>query len=91
MEDVYNLFNSWNGEGNLWPERRYVYAQMCNIDTYLVEKSFQDILFKRHYCKTYNCPPFEGAYESHPDWWISAMMVIDRAESEAVKYRNKKK
>jgi len=97
LEDVYSLFDSWTSNPQTqeklfgsWDERRYEYANLCGISGYIIDSSFQDVLFMRQYCKSYNVPPFEGGFNSQPKWWIEAMMVIDRAEGEAMRYRSKK-
>ena len=89
-EDVHALFNTWGGDGGKWPERRFVYSQMCGIDDFLVERSFQDVLKRIYYCVKFNVPPFKGAYDDQPKWWSDAMSIVDNAEREATNYMRRK-
>ena len=86
MQDVHALFNSWGGEGGFWPERRFVYSQSCGIGGFMIERAFQDVIKRRYYCDKFNVPPFKGAYDDQPEWWIDAMSRVDTAEAEATKY-----
>jgi len=88
--DVYDLFNSWAGNGDLWQERRYTYAQLCGIGGYMIDKSFQDVLRRKYYCEKFNVPPFVGAFDDQPEWWVKGMSLVDTAESEANKYLRRK-
>ena len=54
----------------------------------LVTKWASDVIARFTYCSEMNCPPFAGAYDDQPAFWVVAVGVIRQARSEASKWRS---
>ena len=87
--DAIKLFNSWGRADHKDAEQRFSFAQLAGIGHLLICKSFQDVIRRKQYCERFNCEPFPGGYDSQPDWWITALSVMDRAEAQATKFARK--
>ena len=86
LEDVDNLFNSWPEN----PEARFAFAQLLGVGHMLIDKGFQDLIRRKTYCERFNIPPFDGSYDSMPEWWMLALNLMDRAEAEATNFVRRK-
>ena len=95
--DVYGLFNSWkwNPERDAvdpgkWPERRFQYSLITGIGSFIVDNELQAVMSRKFYCDQYKTvPPFAGAYDDQPEWWVKAVNIIGVAESEATRFARK--
>ena len=86
IESVDVLFNSWPENH----EARWEFAQLLGVGHMLIDKGFQDILRRKQYCERYHVPPFKGGYEDQPEWWLTALETVDRAEAEATNFMRRK-
>ena len=92
LQDVYKLFNSWvwNPEKEPvdpggWNKRRWEYSNIVGIGAYMIEKSFQDVIRRKTYCKDYpTVAPFPGTYDDQPEWWLDTVSRINAYEAEAI-------
>jgi len=70
---------------------RYEYAQYAEIGSFIIDKSLEDVIKRKIYCDKYpSVPPFPGAYDDQPEWWILAVNTIEHAITEASKYVRRK-
>ncbi len=90
VSDVIALFNSWGRSDGKDAEQRFSFAQLAGIGHMLIDKSFQDVIRRKMYCERFKCEPFAGGFDSQPQWWITALNVMDRAEAEATKFVRRK-
>jgi hypothetical protein len=86
-QDAHSLFNSWSVADRLANERRFLYAQNAEILGYIIEPAFQDVLKRKFFCDKYpSVPPFKGSFDDIPEWWITAVSIIEKAIDDAYKY-----
>ena len=90
LDDVHALFNSWPKTGEKWQESQWVYAELAGIIPMLLDTKLQDVISRRQYCERFGVAPFEGGYDNQPEWWLTALNVVDNSEAQATKYLRRK-
>ena len=56
---------------------------------HLVTKWAMEVTSRFTYTSEFNCPPYPGAYDDQPNYWVQAVGVIRTARKQASEWRSK--
>lgn len=81
--DQHRMFNGWK-------DNHFEFSLMLAHPATFMDRGITAVLQRLRYCERFHVPPFPNDFTQHPEWWIKAVVLMDRALKQANEYKAEK-